>query len=79
VQTKVHGPSLSKFEDSKKKYYQILSKFKLYRFSEFSFKIHFESEEISIGKVVPLTRHFKTIFYLKKIEFGKVLFVKVEV
>jgi hypothetical protein len=64
----------SKFEDSKKKSDQILSKFKPRSFSEFSFKIHLEFEEVPIQKVVPLFKLFKAIFYFKNFEPGKVLF-----
>jgi hypothetical protein len=44
----------------------------------FSFKIHFKFEDVSMGKYVPLIRTFKTIFYFKNFELGKVLFIKVE-
>jgi hypothetical protein len=64
----------SRFEDSKKKSYQILSKFKPLGFSEFAFNIHFENEEVSMEKVVPLLKTFKTIFYFKIFNQGKVLF-----
>jgi hypothetical protein len=43
-------------------------------FSEFLFKIHSESEEISIRKVVPHLKPFPTIFYFNFSEPGKVLF-----
>jgi hypothetical protein len=39
-------------------------------FSEFSFKIHFESEEVSIRKVVPYFEYSPTIFYFKFLEHG---------
>jgi hypothetical protein len=34
-------------------------------FPNFLFQIHFESEEVSMDKVVPLFKFFKTIFYFK--------------
>jgi hypothetical protein len=69
----------SKFEDTKMKFYQILLDFKPRSFFEFSFKIHFKSEEVSIEKVVPLLKPFKTIFYLKQFNPEKVLFGSKEI
>jgi hypothetical protein len=43
-------------------------------FPEFSFKINFESEDVSIEKVVPLFKQFKTTFSSKFFDLGKVLF-----
>jgi hypothetical protein len=48
-------------------------------FSEFSFKIHFEYEEVYLEKVVSLLTTFKTIFYFKFLNLGKVLFGSKEV
>jgi hypothetical protein len=47
------------------------SKFKLRSFSEFYFKIHFESEEVPREKVVPLFKPFKTIFCSKFPSLGR--------
>jgi hypothetical protein len=44
VQIEVLGTSFIKIWSPKKKFYQILFKFKPRTFSEFSFKIHFKSE-----------------------------------
>jgi hypothetical protein len=44
--------------------------------SDFSFEIHFESEEVPKGKIV---RFFKSTFYFNFSEFGKVLFGSVKV
>jgi hypothetical protein len=53
--------------------------FKPRSFSEFSFKIHIESEEVPMDKVVPLFKPFKNIFYFKKIELGRMMFGSNEV
>jgi hypothetical protein len=50
-----------------------------YKFSEFSFKIHFESEGVPMAKVLPLFKPFKPIFYFDFFEQGKVLFKSVKV
>jgi hypothetical protein len=42
-------------------------------FSEFSFEIHFETEEVPMEKVVPFFKTLAVIFYLKKLELMKVL------
>jgi hypothetical protein len=42
-------------------------------FDFFSFHIDFESEEVSMEKVVPLFKPLKTMFYLKNLELRKVL------
>jgi hypothetical protein len=44
-------------------------------FPEFSFQIPSQSEEVSIEKVVNLFDTFKTIFYFKNFELGKVIFL----
>jgi hypothetical protein len=56
------------------KFYQILVKFKPQGFSDFSFKIKFESEEVSMEKVVPLFEPFNSIFYFKIFKHGKSTF-----
>jgi hypothetical protein len=56
------------------KFYEIIAKFKPYRFFDFSLKIHLESKEVSIEKVVSLFKPFKIIFYSKFFEVKKVLF-----
>jgi hypothetical protein len=66
--------SHSNLEDSKQKSFQILVKFKLYVFSEFSFKIYFESKEFPTVKIVPLFKPIKIIFYFNFFTLGKVLF-----
>jgi hypothetical protein len=38
---------------------------------DFSFEIHFESEEVSMKKVAHLFEIFKTIFYFKFFRLGK--------
>jgi hypothetical protein len=43
-------------------------------FPDFSFEIHFESEEVPMEKVVPFYKPFIIIFYFKFVELGKVLF-----
>jgi hypothetical protein len=43
-------------------------------FPEFEFKIHSESREVSIRKVVPGLKPFITIFYFKFFESGKTTF-----
>jgi hypothetical protein len=43
-------------------------------FPDFYIQIHFESEEVSMEKVVHIFETFKTIFYFKNFEPGKVLF-----
>jgi hypothetical protein len=48
-------------------------------FSEFSFKIHFEYEEVSTKKVVPFFKLFIIIIYFKFFELKKVPFGLVEV
>jgi hypothetical protein len=42
--------------------------------SEFYFKIHFESEEIFIRKVVSYLKYFLAMFYFKFLEHEKILF-----
>jgi hypothetical protein len=61
------------------KFPEILIKLKSESFSYFSFKIHFESKEVSMEKVVPLFNPFKTIFYFNFYEQGKVLFESIKV
>jgi hypothetical protein len=53
---------------------QIRFKFKTRNFSEFSFKIHFEPEEVPMEKLVPLFKLFNYIFYLKFFEQEKSIF-----
>jgi hypothetical protein len=53
--------------------------FKPRSFSEFSLKIHFESEEVSMDTIGPLIKTFKNVFYFKKKYLGKVLFGSKEV
>jgi hypothetical protein len=48
-------------------------------FSEFSFKVQFESEEVSMEKVINLFKPLKIIFYFKIFEPRKVLFESVKV
>jgi hypothetical protein len=72
VQIYVSGPSVTQFEDSKNNSYKILIKFKTRSFAEFSFKIHFKFEDISLEKVVSLFKPFNSIFYLKFFEPRKV-------
>jgi hypothetical protein len=43
-------------------------------FPNFLFKMYFESEEVTIEKVVPYFKIFKYIFYLKFLEQGKSIF-----
>jgi hypothetical protein len=63
-----------KFEDSKKKFYQILLNFKPRSLSKFSFEIQLEFEEVSMEKFVPLFKPFNSIFYLNFLEHGKSTF-----
>jgi hypothetical protein len=42
-------------------------------------KIHFEYEEVSMDKVVHFFKSFKTIFYFKNLELGKVKFGPIKV
>jgi hypothetical protein len=51
----------------------------LRKFSEFSFKIHFKFEEVSMEKVVLPIKSFKTIFYFKFLDLREVLFGSKEV
>jgi hypothetical protein len=48
-------------------------------FPEFLFEIHFESEDVSIRKVVPYLKQFLAIFYFNFLEHGKVPFESVKV
>jgi hypothetical protein len=48
-------------------------------FHEFSFKLHFESGEISIRIVVPYHKLFPSIFYLEFFEQGKAPFGSIKV
>jgi hypothetical protein len=48
-------------------------------FPKFSFEIHFEYGEVLMGEVVPFSKKFSTIFYLKKFELDKILFEMVKV
>jgi hypothetical protein len=79
MQSKDSCPSFIKNSSPKKKFYQILVKFKPRSFSEFSLKIDFEFIEAYMEKVVPIVKPFKTIFYSKFFEPGKVLFGSVKV
>jgi hypothetical protein len=58
---------------------QILLNFKCRSLSDFSFEIHFESEEVHMEKVVPSFKFLTTIFYFNLFELGKVLFRLVKV
>jgi hypothetical protein len=60
-------------------FYQILFKFKHRSFSEFQFKIHFESKDVPMVKVVLIFKTFKTIFHFKFSDQDKVLFGSVKV
>jgi hypothetical protein len=64
---------LSKFYPNLKFKEEILVNFKPRRFSNFSFEIHFESEEASMEKVAPHFKSFKFIFYFKFLELRKIL------
>jgi hypothetical protein len=44
------------------------------KFSEFSFEIHLKFKEVTMDKVVPFFKSFRTIFYMKFFEFEKVSF-----
>jgi hypothetical protein len=79
VQIEVLGPSSIHIGSPKKNFDQTLFKLKPRSFSRFSFKIHFEFESLSMEKVVPLFKPFKTIFYSQFSENGKVLFGSVKV
>jgi hypothetical protein len=48
-------------------------------FSEFSFKVQFEFEEVSMEKVIHLFKPLKIIFYFKIFEPRKVLFESIKV
>jgi hypothetical protein len=48
-------------------------------FSEFSFEIHSEFEEVPIEKVVPIFKSFTTMSYLKNLELEKVIFGSIKV
>jgi hypothetical protein len=48
-------------------------------FPNFYFKINFESEDVSLKKVAPFYKSFTTIFYLKFLKLGKLLFGKNQV
>jgi hypothetical protein len=43
-------------------------------FSEFYFKIHLESEEVSIRKVISYLKHFPDIFYFNFLSSGMSFF-----
>jgi hypothetical protein len=45
----------------------------------FSLKIYFESEDVAMEKVLPLFKLFKSIFYFKISEPGKVFFGSVKI
>jgi hypothetical protein len=47
-------------------------------FSNFSFKIHLESKEVPLEKVVPFFKSFIAIFYFKIFKLGKVIFGSVK-
>jgi hypothetical protein len=53
---------------------QILFNFKPRSFSDVSFEIHFEFEEVPIEKVVPFFKSFTTLFYFKILEHDKAIF-----
>jgi hypothetical protein len=40
-------------------------------FPKFSFQLHFEYEEVTMKKVVPLCKSFKTIFYFIFLSVGR--------
>jgi hypothetical protein len=56
-----------------------ISQIQILEFYEFSFEIHYESEEVPTEKDVPLFKSFTTIFYFKFFESGKILFGSVKV
>jgi uncharacterized membrane protein (GlpM family) len=59
---------------------EILLNYKPRNFSEFSFKIHVESREVPMEKVIPFFKPFTTISYFKKkIKLEKILFGSVKV
>jgi hypothetical protein len=41
------------------------------KFPKFLFEIYFESEEVSISKVVPYLKYFSVIFYFKFLNTGR--------
>jgi hypothetical protein len=61
---------------------QVSSKFEVQKrnsikFLDFSFKIHFESEEVSMDKIVHLFKIFRNIFYFNFSEIACIKFIKV--
>jgi hypothetical protein len=77
VQRAALGPSFIQIQSTKKKLHYILLNSRPRDFAEFSFQISYESEEVSMDKVVHIFEIFKTIFYfnfleLKKVPFGSV-------
>jgi hypothetical protein len=73
------GLSFIQIQSFKKKLYLILSNSKPRHFPEFSFQIPFESEEVSMEKVVHLFEIFKTMFYFKFLELRKVKFESIKI
>jgi hypothetical protein len=70
----VNSSPWSKFHSNSKCQEEIILNSRPREFSEFSFKIPSESEEVSMGKVVHLFEIFPTIFYFQFSELGKGLF-----
>jgi hypothetical protein len=58
---------------------EILLNSKPRSFSDFSFEAHYEFDDVPIEKVVPLFKSFTTIFYLKFLKLGKILFGSIKV
>jgi hypothetical protein len=79
VQIQVSYPNFIQIGSSKKKFYSILSNSKPRNFSEFSFEMHFESEEVPMETVVPFSKTFTTIFYFKFLDLRTILSGSVKV
>jgi hypothetical protein len=65
---------LSKLHSNFKFQEEILLNSKPRKFSDVPFQIHLESKEVPMENVLSFFKSFKTIFYSKFLELGKVLF-----